>query len=112
MEVNDVTWTDPECSDKSSDEKTSKKINEKMRRINEKINEKINGKTDEKAKESSIEVIEKDLYSSLPLHCRKTLSEFYYGTCFKNRSRSSLVTFKSIGQMKIQRLSGWINYGC
>lgn len=80
MEVNDITWTDFESTDKSSDEKTEKKIKEKTRKINEKINEKIKKKADEKAKESSIGVIEKDLYSSLPLHCRKTLSEFYYGT--------------------------------
>jgi hypothetical protein len=91
MEYNDVIWTDLEGTDKSSDEKTEKKINQKIQKINQKIQkinqkikkkikEKINKKTDEKANESSIGVIEKDLYSELPLHCRKTLSEFYYGT--------------------------------
>jgi hypothetical protein len=84
MEVDDITWTDFECTDKSSDEKTEEKINEKMQKINRKIEEKVREKrkkkTNEKARESSIAVIEKDLYSSLPLHCRKTLSEFYYGT--------------------------------
>jgi hypothetical protein len=84
MKVDDVTWTDFECTDKSSDEKTKKKISKRMKEINRKIKdkaeEKINKKTNEKVEESSIGVIEKDLYSSLPLHCRKTLSEFYYGT--------------------------------
>jgi hypothetical protein len=92
MKVDDVTWTDFECTDKSSDEKTEKKIKKKLQGINQKIKkkseekikeeskEKSDEKTNEKVEESSIGVIEKDLYSSLPLHCRKTLSEFYYGT--------------------------------
>jgi hypothetical protein len=90
MKVDDVTWTDFECTDKSSDEKTEKKIKKKLQGINQKISQKIkekakakeetNKKANEKVKASSIGVIEQDLYSSLPLHCRKTLSEFYYGT--------------------------------
>ena len=99
MKADDVTWTDFDCTDKSSDEKTEKKTKEKMREINQKIKEKSeekikekskeksNKKTDEKVKEPSIGVIEKDLYSSLPLHCRKTLSEFYYGTMLQKQKQ-------------------------
>lgn len=77
MKVDDVIWTD-------LDEKTEGGINRKIQEINwrigEKAEEKINKKTNEKFKESPTGVIEKDLYGSLPLNCRKTLSEFYYGT--------------------------------
>jgi hypothetical protein len=98
MKVDDVTWTDFECTDKSSDEKTKKKISKRMKEINRKIKdkaeEKINKKTNEKVEESSIGVIEKDLYSSLPLHCRKTLSEFYYGTMLQKSKQIVTRHFK------------------
>lgn len=73
LESTDKIWSDEDSTDESSDKETNEE-----RSGNGAVE--TNENTNKVIPKTTNKVVEKDLYSPLPLHCRETLSQFYYHT--------------------------------